>query len=98
MVQLRATLPTAAHVPATLSALYIVMERMDVDMAKTIEVTSKMELLTQSWLIYQMISALKNLHAGMTSSLKCHYRSMSRNPALLSMNHIKEIFLQEKAA
>lgn len=64
MVQLRATLPTAAHVPATLSALYIVMERMDVDMAKTIEVTSKMELLTQSWLIYQMISALKNLHTA----------------------------------
>mmetsp|Transcript_6197 Transcript_6197/g.16006 ORF Transcript_6197/g.16006 Transcript_6197/m.16006 type:complete len:322 (-) Transcript_6197:77-1042(-) len=63
-MQLLSMLPTMEHLPRTLGALYLVMERLDVPLSAVLKVTKALELPTQKWLAFQMVSALKSLHAA----------------------------------
>jgi len=54
-MQLLSMLPTMEHLPRTLGALYLVMERLDVPLSAVLKVTKALELPTQKWLAFQMV-------------------------------------------
>eukprot|EP00873_Tetraselmis_striata_P000489 jgi/Tetstr1/420753/TSEL_011830.t1 len=61
MVQVKRFIPPAN--PGNFTTLFIVMERMAGDIFHERGVTRRLDLRTQKWLVYQMLSALQSMHA-----------------------------------